>query len=83
VWVDLHRLPARLESPGTRRDLERLEIELYEGLVLNVWDADGNEAGERDDLIATGRVYWDAPGQRWLLAVVGSFRHQSDDDPGG
>ena len=46
------------QCPGTVKDLEPLGIELREGLVLNVFDADGDldDPGLRDDLIATGVV---------------------------
>jgi len=79
VWVDFNRGGGGvvyLDLPGTVADLWRLGIELSEGLALNVWDEEGNDAGERDDLLATGIVERDPRG--WLLRVT-SWRHESDE----
>jgi hypothetical protein len=70
VWVDLARHPAKLDFPGTQWDLECLGIELTEGLILNVWDADGYPDA-RGDLIAKGEVFGDAETGAWLLRVFG------------
>jgi len=77
VWVDLAREPAKLNAPGTVRDLARLGIELRPGLVLNVWDYDGPLTA-RDDLVASGEVYSDAGAGEWLLRVR-EYRHVSDE----
>jgi hypothetical protein len=82
VWVDLTREPAKLNAPGTQRDLKRFGIDLREGLVLNVWDADGppqGPPGARDDLVAMGEVYRDAATGEWLLRIIGRYRHESDE----
>ena len=55
VWVDFNRGgrdTVYLDLPATQADLQRLGIELWEGLVLNVWDEDANDSGERDDTLA-------------------------------
>jgi len=81
IWVDFNDMPASgivgLNMPGTMRELAARGIELREGLVLNVWDADGDEHNRRDDLIATGVV--ERHGEKWYLAIGSSLRHQSDD----
>jgi hypothetical protein len=60
VWVDFGKTDderrLRLTARDTREDLERLGIQLREGLRLEVYSDDLNDAGERDDLIAEGIV---------------------------
>jgi hypothetical protein len=73
VWVDFNRRggdTVYLDLPATEADLRRLGIELVEGVVLNVWDADGNDFGERDDLVATGVVEWDSQRCAWFLRIT-------------
>jgi hypothetical protein len=81
VWVDFNYMPSSgvigLSAPITLAELERRGIKLRKGLVLNVWDGDLDDAGNRDDLIATGHVErWD---DRWCLILEAPVRHQSDD----
>ena len=81
VWVDFNRGGrdvVYLDLPGTEADLRRLGIELSAGLVLNVWDQDGNHAGERDDLLATGVVERDPVRGAWLLRVT-RWSHESEE----
>ena len=58
-----------LDLPATLGDLDRLGIELSEGLELNVWDADG-EGEDRDDLLARGTVYRDRNRDKWCLRIT-------------
>ena len=80
IWVDHNRNPPRLDFPETRHDLERFGISLVEGQRLVLWDADANDDGEVDDLIATGVAFRDEE-HRWLAAIVGGeYAHFSDLD---
>lgn len=66
-----------LNLRGSVRDLDALGIELVPGMKLNVWDADADDAGERDDLIGSGTVErW---GDIWVLRLDW-LRNQSDPD---
>lgn len=66
-----------LNTRGTVAALEAAGIELREGLPLNVWDADADDDGVRDDLIACGHVeLWQ---DIWVLRLHW-MRHQSDAD---
>jgi hypothetical protein len=62
-------------------------VKLRAGMVVTAFDEDANEAGERDDLLATG-VVEPAPdwlrcrGSRWVLRIDDrGLRHESDDRP--
>ena len=46
---DLNRL--RLTCAGTRADLERLKIDLHDGLVLTFYTDDEDDGGRRDDMV--------------------------------
>jgi hypothetical protein len=66
-----------LDHPAVLAELARQSVELRDGLILNLWDEDGNEQGERDDLVATGVVRFEASSDRWLLEITG-WSHQSE-----
>jgi hypothetical protein len=75
VWVDFNRGGGDivlLDLPGTRSDLDRLGITLSVGLVLNMWDQDSNDTGERDDLIARGTVEWYPDKATWAARITWS-----------
>jgi hypothetical protein len=80
VWADFNDMPTRdtvgLDARQTRAELADLGIELREGMVLNVWDADEDDAGNRDDLIATGAIERWAE-DRWVLRMTHPLRWQS------
>lgn len=64
-----------LTTRGTIAELADRGITLEEGLFLNVWDADANNAGERDDLVASGHVEnWDGT---WVLRLTGPIQSES------
>jgi hypothetical protein len=67
-----------LDHPAVVAELARHGVELKAGLVLNVWDEDGNDRGDRDDLLATGVVRHDEVSGRWLLDIA-TWGHQSDE----
>jgi hypothetical protein len=59
-------------------------LPLHEGLILTAYDADADEQGNRDDLIASGRVepapaWLRCNGWKWVLVIdENGVRHQSD-----
>ena len=80
VWVDFNRGGGDLvylDLPKTLGQLNRLGIDLREGVLLNVWDQDATEGFERDDLLATGVVERDPGRQKWVLRITWSA-HESD-----
>ncbi|MCW1926548.1 hypothetical protein OKA05_28610 [Luteolibacter arcticus] len=62
-------------------------VELREGMIVTAYDPDANEAGERDDLIATGIVepspeWLRCRGSRWCLRIdENGLRSESDIPP--
>lgn len=80
MWVDFNASVApdgvRL-MPKTLREIEELGLELEEGLVLNVWDEDVNEHGDRDDLIAVGVIEREDDSGEWTLQFT-ECGHESD-----
>jgi hypothetical protein len=60
-------------------------VVLRPGLVVTAYDEDVNDAGERDDLIASGIVepspeWLQCNGSRWTLRIdARGVRHQSDE----
>ena len=64
------------------------DVRLYEGLAVTAFDDDLDEAGEPDDLIATGVVEPSPPwlsckGLRWVLRIDDQgVRHESDVEGG-
>jgi hypothetical protein len=80
IYWDFNRtLPAnsfRLDHPALLAELARQCVELHDGLRLNLWDADGNGTGERDDLVATGIVRRDSD-EAWIIEID-AWAHVSD-----
>lgn len=60
-------------------------VTLCSGMVATAYDEDTNDAGERDDLIASGVVepspeWLQCNGSRWALKIdAKGVRHQSDE----
>jgi hypothetical protein len=67
-----------LDTVGARHDLERLGIELVEGLPVTVYDHDLDANGDRDDLLADAVVARDTESGRWVAIVDRkTMRHAS------
>lgn len=63
---------------GTARDLEQHGIVLEEGLALTFYMDDGNDDGNRDDLLVDGVVEYDEAAKHWVAVIDEStFRHVS------
>lgn len=63
--------------PKTLLELEELGLHLEEGMVLNVWDEDVNDHGDRDDLIAVGVIEREVDSGEWTLQFT-ECGHESD-----
>jgi hypothetical protein len=81
IYWDFNRTASsqrfRLDQTALIGELDRAGIELHDGLRLNLWDADGNDAGERDDLVATGIVRRADEYQTWVIEID-AWAHVSD-----
>jgi hypothetical protein len=73
-----------LSHRDTCVDENGAEIRLHEGMTVTAFDEDTDEAGQRDDLLASGVVErspdWLAcNGSRWVLRIDSrGVHHQSD-----
>jgi hypothetical protein len=84
VYADFQNLDAsnrlRLTCAGTIRDLERLGLQLREGLVLTLYTDDEDDSGNPDELRAEGIVHYDAGQQCWVAMIDwDALRHASDE----
>ena len=73
VFVDFQRTDGQghllLDTPGTRDDLARHNIDLRDGLEMLVYEDDADDAGNPDPLVARSIVRFD-PIQRRFVAHV-------------
>lgn len=68
-----------LDSVGARGDLDRLGLELSEGLAIVVYDHDLDVDGNRDDILADAIVARDGDSGRWIAIIDrNTLRHASD-----
>lgn len=68
----------RLNCSGTMEDLGRQQIELRDGLLLELYSDDAGADGQPDDLYVTARVEY-SPEERGWVAVIDwdAIRHES------
>jgi hypothetical protein len=88
IYADFHNLDdsnrLRLTCAGTKADLERLGIELQEGLVLTFYMDDADDQGRPDELRVEGVVHFDEDRQSWIADVDWSrARHESEETKQG
>lgn len=84
IWVDFMKTDddrrLRLTARGTLEDLDRLGVQLQEGVILQVYGDDLNDAGDRDDLLAEGIVERNVADGTWVLAIDWTaVRHRSQE----
>ena len=84
VYADFQNLAdvnqLKLTCVGTRRDLARLDLELEEGLALTLYTDDGDDDGQRDDLLVDGVVRFHQGELCWTAEVDWkSLRHASEE----
>jgi len=83
VYADLnkydHQSRVILTTIGTRRDLEKHNIVLEDGLALTFYMDDADDQGNEDNIIFDGVVRYDEENARWVAAIDWeNFRHESD-----
>ena len=83
VYADFQNLDdsnrIRLTCAGTARDLERLGLQLREGLALTLYTDDEDDAGNADELRAEGVAHYDDSQHCWVAAIDWSaIRHASE-----
>lgn len=86
IWVDFMKTDAQrrvvLTTLGTQRDLRAQGIDLREGLTLEVYSDDADDAGRPDHLLVSGVVQYDRDTERWVLEIDwDAIRHESDLGP--
>jgi hypothetical protein len=73
-----------LAHRDTCDDFEGRPINLREGMLVTAYDQDSDESGNRDDLIASGKVerspdWLQCKGSRWAVKIdQNGVRHESD-----
>ena len=73
--------PHYLDRLGTIEDLASTGKILEEGMTVQFWTDDADEAGDTDNLLFEGIVHFDATCQKWYAMIDHkSFRHESDKD---
>jgi hypothetical protein len=82
VYADFQNLDhenrLRLVCAGTRRDLERQQIQLSEGKTLTLYTDDADDAGQPDELLADGVVQYNEQEKCWVAAIDWqAIRHRS------
>jgi hypothetical protein len=88
IYADFHNLDdknrLRLTSAGTRRDLQRLGIELREGMAVTLYTDDEDDRGQPDELLAEGIVRYNEVEKCWVAAIDWqAIRHASETTTGG
>ncbi len=73
IYADFHDLDdnncLRLTKQGTQMDLERLGIELVDGLAATFYMDDADVAGNPDDIMVDGIVHFSEDEQCWVGKV--------------
>jgi hypothetical protein len=88
VYADFQNLDdknrLRLTCAGTRQDLERLGLELCDGMILTLYTDDANDGGKPDELLAEGTVHYNDAEKCWVAAIDWSaIRHASEQAAAG
>ena len=73
VYADFHKLDDEnrilLTTVGTRNDLQRLGIELTEGMPLTFYLDDADDHGNSDDIMVDGVARYSSADQCWVAEV--------------
>jgi len=83
IYVDFHKMDdfgrLLLIGSGTIQDLEKYDIKLEEGLVLDFYSDDANDEGEPDELRVEGTVHYNEALKCWVAAIDwNAIRHASE-----
>ena len=83
VYADFHNADShghlRLNCIGTLEDLLQQQVELREGLLLNLYADDLDGEGQLDELLVQGIVSFSEQEHCWVAAIDwAAIRHASD-----
>ena len=68
-----------IKQIGTKRDIDLSDIKLKEGMRLNFYCDDADDAGKRDDLYFEGVIHFDSEKQQWYVLIdERTYHHASD-----
>lgn len=86
IYADFHNLDdenrVRLTCAGTARDIERLGIELTEGMRVTLYTDDADDLGRSDEMFVEGLIRFSDPDRSWVAVVDWTaVRHASDVQP--
>jgi hypothetical protein len=84
VYADMHKTDGSrrlvLVCRGTHEDLQHYKITLQEGLALDFWTDDADDAGNADPLLFEGVVHYDHAKEHWVAAIDwNNIRNASED----
>ena len=73
IYADFHNLDddnrIRLTTVGTLRDLQRLGVQLEEGMPLTLYMDDADDHGHSDDIMIDGTAHFSTADMCWVGAV--------------
>ncbi len=83
IYVDFHNADAkgrlRLNCAGTLEDLALQQVELREGLRLELYSDDANDQGRLDELLVDGIVNYSEEERGWVALIDwAAIRHASE-----
>jgi hypothetical protein len=83
IYADFHKLDDEnrilLTTRGTHDDLERLGIELREGLAATFYMDDADDAGNSDDIMVDGTAHYSETDKCWVAAVDWETTYHASD----
>jgi hypothetical protein len=85
IYADPHKTDGQgrllLTTLGTKADLDRYGVALEEGMHLDFYTDDANDSGNRDDLLFSGVVFYNAELKAWVASIDwGRLQDASDFD---
>ena len=85
VYGDFHKLDEEnriiLTTVGTRQDLQRLGIQLVEGIRLTFYMDDADDQGNSDDIMVDGEAHFSDADKCWVAVVNWDDAYHSSDEP--
>ncbi len=83
IYADFHNLDdqnrIRLTTAGTLEDLQRLGIDLVEGMSLTFYMDDADDLGNPDDIMVDGTVHFSEAEKCWSASVYWSGVYHASD----
>jgi hypothetical protein len=83
IYVDFHNADSkgriRLNCVGTMEDLSKQQVELRDGMFLQLYSDDLDEKGDLDELLVDGVASFSEQEHCWVAGIDwGAIRHASD-----